>query len=49
MKKIIVTDEKYSVSIRLLTMKDDIHTDLKTSQAQLLRKSSQYREENSEN
>ena len=49
MKKIIATDEKYSVSIRLLTVKDNIHTDLRTSHAQFLRKGSQYREEDSEN
>ena len=49
MKKIIATDEKYSVSVRLLTMKDNIHTDLRTSHAQLLGKGSQYREEDSKN
>ena len=43
MKKIIVTNEKYSVSIRLLTVKDNIHTDLRTSHAQFLGKGSQYR------
>ena len=49
MKKITVTDEKYSVSIRLLTVKDNSHTDLRTSHAQVLGKSNQYREEDSEN
>ena len=49
MKKIIVTDEKYSVPMRLLTVKDNIHTDLRTSQAQFLGRGSQYGEEDSEN
>ena len=34
MKKVIVPHEKYSVSVRLLTVKDNIHTDLRTSHAQ---------------
>ena len=38
MKKIIFTDEKYSVSMRLLTVKDNIHTELRTSHAQVLGK-----------
>ena len=48
-KKIIVTDKKYSLAIRLLSMKGNVHTDLRTFHAQLLRKGSQYREEDSEN
>ena len=49
MKKSIVTDEKYFVSERLLTMKDKLHTDLRNSHAQFLGKGSQYREKDSEN
>ena len=49
MEKVIITDEKYSMSIRLLTVKDDIHMDSRTSHAQFLGKGSQYREEDSEN
>ena len=49
MKKIIVTDEKYSVSIRLLIVKYNNHTNLRTSHAQFLGKGIQYREEDSEN
>ena len=41
--------KKYSLSIRLLTVKDDIRTDLRTSHAQFLGKCSQYREEDFEN
>ena len=35
--------------MKLLTVKDNSHTDLRTSHAQVLGKSSQYREEDSEN
>ena len=49
MKKFTVTDEKYSVSIRFLTVKNNSHTDLRTSHAQLSEKDCQYREEDSEN
>ena len=41
--------KKYSVSIRLLTVKDNSHTALRTSHAQFSGKGSQYREEDSEN
>ena len=41
--------KKYSVSVRLLTMKDNSHTDLRTSHGQFLGKGSQYGEEDSEN
>ena len=41
--------KKYSVSIRLLTVKNNIHTDLRTSHAQFLGKGSQYGEEDSDN
>ena len=37
------------MSIRLLTVKDNIHTDLRASHAQFLEKGRQYREEDSEN
>ena len=40
--------KKYSVSFRILTVKDNSHTDLRTSHAQLLGNSSHYREEDSE-
>ena len=36
MKKFTVTDEKYSMSIRFLTIKSDSHKDLRTYHAQLL-------------
>ena len=49
MKKIIVTNEKIFVSIRLLTVKDNSHTDLRTSHAQFLGRGSQYREKDSKN
>ena len=49
MKKITVTDEKYSVSIRLLTVKNNSHTDWRTSHTQLSEKDCQYREEDYEN
>ena len=39
--------KKYSVSIKLLTLKDNIHTDLRTSHAKFLGKGSQHREEDS--
>ena len=45
MKKLQLPIKKYSVSIRLLTEKGSIHTDLRTSCAQFLGKGSQYREE----
>ena len=41
--------KKYSVSIRLLIVKDNSHTDLRTSHAQFLGNGSQYRENDSEN
>ena len=49
MKKFTVTDEKYSVSTRLLTVKNNNHTDLRTFHAQLSEKGCQHREEDSEN
>ena len=49
MKKFTVTDKKYSVSIRLLTVKTNSHTYLRTSHAQLLEKGCQYTEEHYEN
>ena len=48
MKKFTVTDEKYSVSIRLLTVKNNSHTDLKTFGAQLSENGCLYGEEDSE-
>ena len=41
--------KKYSVSIRLLTVKNNSHTNLRTSHAQLSEKGRQYREEDYEN
>ena len=41
--------KKYSVSIRLLTVKKNSHTDWRTSHAQLSEKSCQYREEDNKN
>ena len=49
MKKITVTDEKYSLSIRLLTIKNNSHADLRSSHTQLSEKDCQYIEEDSEN
>ena len=46
MKKMTDTDKKYFM---LLTTKNISHTDLRTSDAQLLGKGCQYREEDSEN
>ena len=46
MKNIIVTDENVPW---LLTVKDNIHTDLRTSHAKFLGKGSQDREEDAEN
>ena len=41
--------KKYSVSIRFLTVKDNSHTDVRTSHVQFLGKGSQYREGDTEN
>ena len=41
--------KKYSVSIRLLTVKNNSHTDRRTSHAQFSEKGCQYREEDYEN
>ena len=41
--------KRYSVSIRLLTVTNNNHEDLRTSHAQLSGKGCQYREEDSEN
>ena len=41
--------KKYSVSIRLFTVKNNSHTDWRTSHAQLSEKGCQYREEDYEN
>ena len=41
--------KKYSVSTKLLTVKDNIYTDLRTSHAQFLGKGSQHGEEDAEN
>ena len=48
-KTFAVTDEKYSVSITLLTIKDDSHADMRISHAQRLEKGCQHREEDSKN
>ena len=47
MRKFAVTDEKYSMSIRLLTVKDNSHEDMRTSHLQLLGKGFQHGEEDS--
>ena len=49
MKKITVTDENYSESIRLLTVTNDSYTDLRPSQAGLWEQGCQYREEDYKN
>ena len=49
MKKIPLPMKKYSVSVRLLTVKNNSHTNLRTSDAQLSEKGCQYREEDYEN
>ena len=41
--------KKYFVSIRLLTIKNNSHTDWRTSHAQLSEKGCQYREEDYKN
>ena len=48
-KKFAVTFEKYSVSIRLLTVKNNSHADMRTSHVQLLEKGFQHGEEDSRN
>ena len=45
----LILQKCVSVSIRLLTVKNNSHTDLRTSLAQLLEKGCQYREEDYEN
>ena len=47
MKKFAVTDKKYSMSIRLLTVKNNSHADMRTFHAQLLEKGCQHGEEDS--
>ena len=49
MKNLQLPMKIYCISIRLLTVKNSNHADLRTSHAQLLGKGSQYREEDSEN
>ena len=48
-KTFAVTDEKYSVSMTLLTIKDDSHADMRISHAQRLEEGCQHREEDSKN
>ena len=48
-KHVQLSMKRYSVSIRLLTAKNNSRTDLRTSHAQLLEKGCQYREEDYEN
>ena len=48
MKKFTSTNEKIFRSIRLLAVKNNSHTDLSTSNAQLSGKGCQYREEDYE-
>ena len=47
MKQFTVTDDKNSVFVRLLTVKDTIGTSLGPSHSQLSGKGCQYREEDS--
>ena len=49
MKKLQLQMKTYSVSIRLLTVKNNSHADMRTSHAQRLEKSFQHREEDSKN
>ena len=49
MKKIAVADEKYSMSLRPLTVKNNSHADMRTSHAQLSGKSCQHGEDDSKN
>ena len=49
MKKFAVTDEKISVSIKLLTVKSNSHADMRTYHAQFLEKGFQHGEEDSKN
>ena len=49
MKKLQLPMKKYSVSVRLLTVKYNSHTDFRTSRAQFSRKGCQYRKEESGN
>ena len=48
-KKLQLQMKKYFVSIRLLTIQNDSHTDLRTSRALLTEKGCQYREKDSKN
>ena len=48
-KKFTVADERNSMFIRLLTVKDTSDTNLRTSYPQLSGKGCQYREEDSKN
>ena len=49
MKKCAVTDEKCSVYVRLLTLKDNSYADMRTSHAQLLEKGCQHGDKGSNN
>ena len=42
MKEFAVTDEKYSAPMKLLTVKNNSHVDMRTSHAQLLEKGFQH-------
>ena len=48
-KKFAVTDEKHSMSVKLLTVKNYSHADMRTSHAQLLGKGFQHGEEDFKN
>ena len=48
-EKLQLPMKKFSMSIRLLTVKNNSHTDLRTSNAHLSQKSCQYGEEDYEN
>ena len=47
MKQFAASDEKYSMSFRLLTVKNNSHEDIRTSHAQVLEKGCQHGEEDS--
>ena len=49
MKKIAVTDKKYSMSVRPFTVKNYSHADMRTSHAQLSEKSCQHGQDDSKN
>ena len=49
MKKLQLTMKKYSISVKLLTVKNNSHADMRTSDVQLLEKGFQHEEKDSKN